>query len=394
MRRVTNTFDSLAGGPGGPLRCRHLIPVTFVIALAFALVPAHAGAIEPIVGYWNDGGVVQVTQTGPGQFALHTLKPAPRPCGAKDLDGRLTGGGLAYSGTIAFYWIDGCGPAGRGGFRVDLAGDLRSGSWSDTPPTECCASSGTWTRIGDPPPAAFCLPARGSVPAGCDSNAFANPERPLIDQIGGAAYAVVDFLFLEDLRTLLDPQVSDLEKAVLIASYFVPVPGGFMLKKAAGALLKKLGPVATKLLRQAQKLLAKTCVLARKQMKAAASCGPKIVKNVQQALKRKLKGPDAQQAIIKTVLYPGGKLIGTPGKGKNVRELPGGDKEAQAILNKLKYFGKKLSSKVKDGSAYQIPGPKGYKNTLNHRNTTKSLPHPGVEIKFGKFQLKLHFTGP
>ena len=101
-----------------------------------------------------------------------------------------------------------------------------------------------------------CNPLRPTQAPNC-TQAGIDPNRSLLAQLGDLTVEVVDALFLADLRSLLDPNVSELDKAWIIASYLVPVPGGFIVGKLGKLLVKKLGPVFPKLVQKAQALLVK-----------------------------------------------------------------------------------------------------------------------------------------
>lgn len=136
--------------------------------------------------------------------------------------------------------------------------------------------------------------------AACTKTPF-KANAPLLDQLATASEAVLEFLFLEDLREFLfledlrqlqDPNVGDAEKALIIATYFVPVPGGVIVGKIGKQLVRKLGPKAIAALNRALRGLRKACALptsVRARARAAA-CGKRVKQQVASGIKASLDG--------------------------------------------------------------------------------------------------------
>jgi Cytotoxic len=135
----------------------------------------------------------------------------------------------------------------------------------------------------------ICNPTRGIKPPGCTPSGITK-KKSMLEQFRDFTMEQLEFWILEDLRKLGDPNVSDAEKALIIASYFVPVPGGFILKKLGQQILKKLGPRFIAALEKAASRLAQACSLAAPAraggppVTTARDCGKQVKKQVQETI--------------------------------------------------------------------------------------------------------------
>lgn len=97
-----------------------------------------------------------------------------------------------------------------------------------------------------------------------------------------------------------------------------------------------------------------------------------------------------EAAAIKRVtdkVMPGGVPVGEPGRGPDVRELPGGLAAARDLFNHLRTGGRQVERPDLEGSLAKLPGSAGY---ITFRATSTSGP-PAVDVNVPGARLKLHF---
>jgi hypothetical protein len=98
-----------------------------------------------------------------------------------------------------------------------------------------------------------------------------------------------------------------------------------------------------------------------------------------------------EAAAIKRVtdkVMPGGAPIGTPGRGADVRELPGGLEAARALFDYLRVGGQVVSKSNLEGTLIRLFGKAGY---VTFRPVSESGP-PAVDINVRGVEFdKIHF---
>jgi hypothetical protein len=157
------------------------------------------------------------------------------------------------------------------------------------PPPSGPAQPGAPTQPAELP---LCNPARGVKPPNCTKAGL--KKKRLLDQVRGMTIEFLEFMILDDLRKLNDPNVSDAEKALIIATYFVPVPGGFVVGKLGKQVLRKLGPHFIRALEKAAAVLARSCSLAsakggRAAQARATACGKKVKQQVARTIAKSVE---------------------------------------------------------------------------------------------------------
>jgi hypothetical protein len=209
---------------------------------------------------------------------------------------------------------------------------------------------------GTPPPGAaprVCNPARG-VRTNCAKSPI--KQRPILDQMGKWTAEFVDEFLFDDIRKLQDPNVSAAEKALIIASYAIPVPGGPIIGRTGRVIAKKMAPLLVAALKKAERQIAKSCSIgAAARAVAAANCRKvinKLAPDIEESLKKKV----VQNFIEKQVLQPGGELIGK--KKGNVVEAQSTEAKVRQMFDSLTHLGEKVKNSKGgiDRETSKVPG--------------------------------------
>lgn len=96
-----------------------------------------------------------------------------------------------------------------------------------------------------------------------------------------------------------------------------------------------------------------------------------------------------EEASPRDILMPGERAVGKPGENSGVRELPGGNKEAEDFVLGLGKGGQDITPDGHTGIVIQLPGGGGF---VGYRPRSKSGPPtvdvniPGIGIREIKFK--------
>jgi hypothetical protein len=146
-------------------------------------------------------------------------------------------------------------------------------------------------------------------------------------QLRAAAASILELLLLHDIRRLGDPNVTPLEKALIIASYLVPVPSGRVAAGGVATLLQRLVPKALDALTTAAAALSR----------CAPSCSAGVLQSAAATAKATLRTPEAYRLLEAELLRPNGRLIGA---GSNFgRDVAASRRDALDWFRALTYLG-------------------------------------------------------
>lgn len=236
----------------------------------------------------------------------------------------------------------------------------------------------------------LCNPARGVRPPGCRDLGIT--DQRLLDQIAKVGWEVLDALLLDDIRRLQDPNVSQLEKAWIIASYAIPQAKAGRLGVKATKLIAKKAPAVIATLKRAQKGLAQACGVASAAARVAATC-----RRQQQAVTGWIKqtlqkhGKPVQDVINRKALDDMSRVAKKKGNTWTVK-ADNPKAAAKQLFRDITPLGQKkkyVGGQAKPGVYVELPG----EQTAVLRTKTKSGP-PAVQFKdprTGK-TVKVHFA--
>jgi hypothetical protein len=86
---------------------------------------------------------------------------------------------------------------------------------------------------------------------------------------------------------------------------------------------------------------------------------------------------------VDDVLMPGGKPIGQPGASPDIREVPGGQKEAEDLFNDLTQGGV-LDPKSTHPILFRVPG----KGTVGYRPVSKNNGPPTIDVNIAGIPIR------